>query len=146
MKTNAIICELSDSELDDLLYDYAVTDHGHCSVRSFCNDHSLWSKSIGFALSLYGDNFNPKRSGKTTTMKTEKTKAISWAYPTSSNATKFGFSKSGCWVVSHIAPQSRGYAQKCLKAFAEYEEALAFAEGLPEEYDRHSAGAPKYNH
>ncbi len=45
--------DISDAELDDLLYDYAVTQHGHASVKSYCNDHSLWGKTVDEALSFY---------------------------------------------------------------------------------------------
>ena len=50
-----ILCEISDNDLDDLLYDYAVTQHGHASVKSYCNDLSLWGSTVDEALSVYSE-------------------------------------------------------------------------------------------
>ena len=52
--------EMSESELDDLLYDFAVTKHGHCSVKSFCNDLGLWGQDLDHALTVYGNQLNSR--------------------------------------------------------------------------------------
>ncbi len=54
MKTDTrILFDITDSELDDLLYDYAVTQHGHASVKRYCNDLSLWGSTVDEALRIY---------------------------------------------------------------------------------------------
>lgn len=67
------------------------------------------------------------------------TKRISWSYPTSSNATKFGF-MDGCWTVS-IATYVDG-AEKPEKdavvAFELFHEAVAYAKSMPEPFDKYS--------
>jgi len=65
-------------------------------------------------------------------MKTQ-TKLVDYSYPTSPNASKHGFGKTGCYTVS----VARGHAPgKAIKAFATKPDALAFASTLPMPFHR----------
>lgn len=66
------------------------------------------------------------------------TKTISYAYPTSPNAVRFGFGKMGCFYVAKIERTKNGFTEYAPKGFASYAEAFAFAETLPDEYDFYS--------
>jgi len=54
-------------------------------------------------------------------------KSVDWSYPSSENASRFGFAKTGCWTVKTRAAGSIGGA---VAGFATANEALAFARGL----------------
>lgn len=56
------------------------------------------------------------------------TKEIGWSYPSSPNAVRFGFGKSGCWTVSTTRGQKPPVA---LSGHAERSEALTAALKLP---------------
>lgn len=55
-------------------------------------------------------------------------KNVSYAYPSSPYAEENGFGKTGVWYVEHAT----------IKHFATKEEALAYAESLPQKYHRYS--------
>ncbi len=61
------------------------------------------------------------------------TKLVDYSYPTSTNATKYGFGKTGCYTVSVAKGSAPG---KAVKAFADKASALAFAETLPMPFHR----------
>lgn len=67
-----------------------------------------------------------------------KTKRVEWAYPTSTNAVKFGFGKVGCWVVQTIERSGSWFVwpPKALKGFASKDDARAHGETLSCEWDR----------
>ncbi len=55
-------------------------------------------------------------------------KSVGWSYPTSSNAKKFGFQKTGCWTVSReYSHDTKSIPPDALAGFASREEALAAA-------------------
>lgn len=45
-----ILCEIKDSELEDIFREEAVENQGHCSVKSFINDGDLWGMTVEEAL------------------------------------------------------------------------------------------------
>ncbi len=53
--------DMTGDELDEALYTFAVTVHGHASVRSFCNDFQLWGNTVDEALSVYGPDMRTFR-------------------------------------------------------------------------------------
>lgn len=62
---------------------------------------------------------------------TKTVKEMNWSYPSSPNATKFGFSLIGCWTVSTVTGckppvAQRGYTSKA--------EARQYADTLPHEW------------
>ena len=57
----------------------------------------------------------------------ETFKTVSYSYPTSPNAKKYGFYKTGCYTVETITDEK---PPKSLAAFATKKEAVAFAETL----------------
>lgn len=69
------------------------------------------------------------------------TKAIAYAYPSSHNATKFGFKAEGCYTIELITAGKlpKGIDSiKAVKAFLTWDEAHAYAETLPQTYNRYS--------
>lgn len=54
-------------------------------------------------------------------------KSVEWAYPTSDNARRFGFVKSGCWTVETSAA---GKPPKALAGYAQKADALAHAKTI----------------
>lgn len=58
-------------------------------------------------------------------------KTVEYSYPTSPNATKFGFGKTGCYCVKTIKENNPGVA---VAAFATEQEAKKHAEALPFEW------------
>ena len=66
-----------------------------------------------------------------------KTKSIGYSYPTSTNAKRFGFARSGCYVVSLCV----GDRSRDLAGFASLEDAELFAGKLAEPWDRFTYGA-----
>jgi hypothetical protein len=48
---NRLLCDISDSELEDIFWQKAVSENGHCSVKSFLNDHNLWGVDVETAMS-----------------------------------------------------------------------------------------------
>lgn len=73
-------------------------------------------------------------------MKTRRiVKDVSWGYPTSTNAARFGFARVGCWTVglTHFTKNHRG--EDCAvtvahSAFATQGEAYDQAKALPHEW------------
>ncbi len=45
--------DMTGDELDEALYTFAVTEHGHESVKSFCNGLRLWGSTVDEALRVY---------------------------------------------------------------------------------------------
>lgn len=62
-------------------------------------------------------------------------KIIGYSYPSSTNASKFGFAKVGCFSVEIL---TRNSIPKALKGFATIEEARAFAETLNHPWGKYS--------
>jgi hypothetical protein len=63
----------------------------------------------------------------------EVSKVVDWSYPSSPNATRFGFSRTGCWTVSrHFAHETRSILPEHLSGHATRPEALAAAGQMPE--------------
>ena len=61
------------------------------------------------------------------------TKRVDYSYPTSTNATRFGFGKTGCYTVETVKhPQP----PKAVAGFSTLDEARAHAETLPCPWDR----------
>jgi len=73
------------------------------------------------------------------TLNPMNTKQIAYAYPSSPDATHFGFAKTGCYTVG-IAEDSN--PAKSLKAFASWQEAADYANTLPEDFNRWSMPQP----
>ena len=67
-------------------------------------------------------------------------KAIGWSYPSSPNAVRFGFSRTGCYSVNRLHGSDR---PKSLAGFATWAEAKAFADTLDGEYSRFSMPEPR---
>ncbi len=78
----------------------------------------------------------PENHTKTETAKAEEVKVISFAYPSSINAVKYGFSDIGCWSVDIESPTGREIRH--VDAFALRPGAINLAETLPQEYGRYS--------
>lgn len=60
-------------------------------------------------------------------------KQVEYSYPTSTNAKKFGFYNDGCYTVE-LYDSLYISTPKALTAFKTKEEAVAFAETLPNEW------------
>ena len=58
-------------------------------------------------------------------------KSVEFSYPTSSNAKKMGFNKTGCWTVE---TRESGKAGKAIKGFLTREEAISHAETMKNEW------------
>lgn len=57
----------------------------------------------------------------------KKVKNVGWAYPTSPDATRFGYAEVGCWVVE----EQIGYEPPvAIAAFREHRAAVECAEGI----------------
>lgn len=63
-----------------------------------------------------------------------KTKSIGWAYPSSTAAAKFGFKKSGCWVISTSTNEKPPVYHA---GFISREAAFQAAAARPETWCRH---------
>ena len=62
-------------------------------------------------------------------------KAVSYSYPSSPNARRFGFAEEGCYTVSLNAGNE---PPAFLAGFETVGEAKAYADKMPEEYHAHS--------
>jgi hypothetical protein len=60
-------------------------------------------------------------------------KSIEWSYPTSTNANKFGFANDGCYTVEMVDSFGNNLP-KAIKGFATLDEAINYANTLPDEY------------
>ena len=47
---NRLICDISDTQLEYIFHEKAVTESGHCSVKSFLNDNNLWGVDVKTAM------------------------------------------------------------------------------------------------
>ena len=76
-------------------------------------------------------------------MKTTNTKSVQWSYPSSPNAVKFGFAKTGCYSVEvkkmKTTPGRIDVEWEELRGFSNKAAAVCFAETLPYEWDKYSA-------
>lgn len=81
---------------------------------------------VSRALGLFEDDAAP----------VERTKTVSYAYPSSDNAEQFGFGKVGCYVVS-LGPADHGTPHSSIAGFATKGEAFAAADKMPEPFDRY---------
>jgi hypothetical protein len=63
------------------------------------------------------------------------TKRIEWAYPSSENACKFGFSKTGCWVVEIERPLPSMRPPNAVAGFESHAEAKSHGDSMPEPWD-----------
>lgn len=61
------------------------------------------------------------------------TKRVQYSYRTSPHAERFGFKNSGCYTVETVKPGKPG---KGVAAFATLEEARAYANGMPQPWNR----------
>lgn len=57
-------------------------------------------------------------------------KTVEYAYPTSSNATRLGFGKTGCWCVE-LANRGNARPQHAVTGHANKEQAIKTAQALP---------------
>lgn len=64
-----------------------------------------------------------------------KTKTVNFSYPTSPNAQRFGFNKTGCFTVELTDPKGIVYPEP-LRAFATWDEAVNDAKTMPNAWDR----------
>ena len=58
-------------------------------------------------------------------------KTVEFSYPTSSNAKKMGFNKTGCWTVE---TRKAGGVGKAIKGFLAKDEAISYAENMENEW------------
>lgn len=65
------------------------------------------------------------------------TKQVGFAYPTSPDAVKFGFAKSGCYSVS-LGGTDPLTPPKSIAAFLTKREAFEYANKMPEPFGRYS--------
>lgn len=70
-----------------------------------------------------------------------QTKSIAYAYPSSPNAAKLGFNKTGCYTVEVLDAKTR--ASQSLAGFATFDEAEVWADGLKQPFDRWSMTVPR---
>ena len=63
---------------------------------------------------------------------TRPVKSIGWSYPTSPNAGRLGFAKTGCWSV-HVG--ELGEPAVAIAGYQKREEAMAHAQSLSEPWD-----------
>lgn len=70
----------------------------------------------------------PTQKASETPEVSRKWKAVAYAYPTSENATQFGFGKTGCYVVETSTNKDR--IPNAIAGFATSPEAFAFADTL----------------
>lgn len=62
-------------------------------------------------------------------------KRVEWSYATSINAERFGFGQSGCFTVATVKYTPTMRPPKPLAGFATLNEARAYAESLPQQWD-----------
>lgn len=62
-------------------------------------------------------------------------KSIAWAYPTSPNAARFGFGRTGCWVVD-LQPADCSRPPEAVSAHACESDAIDTALSMPNEWTR----------
>lgn len=78
-------------------------------------------------------------------MRTEpQSKAISWAYPTSPNAKRFGYNYTGCYTVGLGRANLAGKPHKALKAFTTWDAAKVYADSLAEPWDKYTMSKPEH--
>ncbi len=71
------------------------------------------------------------------------TKKIEWACPTSSNAVKFGFGKTGCYTVEF--KEAKNKPAKAVAGFATIDEAETHAACFSYEWDKYTRRAKTEN-
>lgn len=81
---------------------------------------TLWFNTYAEAKAAFDEKAEPMST-------LNKTKLITWSYPTSSNAKKFKFTATGCWSVE---TQEGIRPPVALRGFASRDEALSFARSL----------------
>lgn len=68
-------------------------------------------------------------------MSPSRTKAVSYAYPSSNDAERFGFGKTGCYVVG-LGPADHSKPHSSVAGYATKAEAFEAADKMPEPFDR----------
>lgn len=67
-----------------------------------------------------------------------KAKQVAYSYPSSPNAEKFGFGKTGCYTVSLVALSPVRKPPVSVIGLASLESAKAYANTMPEPWDKYS--------